>query len=596
MVNAFLATLASSLAAGGSESEVFLSNITTLTGETVTTANFSIWGRGVITIDPLSSSNIEFDSFTAVDSSGIGFTGLIRGLSSNGNSIVAANVKYHPPGTQVIISFGIHNVLDIKAYIDSAISGSLGTASDTTAGSTKITQNLGVSPRAIAALVSQQVNPNMTLKVNPFSIATLDQNVAFAGGNTPSFVAPVSNPRIDLVVYSTTSGTIVIRTGSEAISPATPSPVSGDIVLAAVYNKVGETSIKEQNDTVNGYVYSWYLPAIFNSNTVPAGTVIESAARSTPVGYLPADGSAVSRTTYPSLLAAICPSQTFTVTIASPAVVTANAHGLSAGDKIHFTTTGGLPSGMAANTDYYVIASGLTTNAFEFALSPSGSAVNTTGTQSGIQTLYKSAYGKGDGSTTFNVPDRRSRVALGIGSSAPNTTLSFEPSAVDATNNWVTIINNSFPAQGQAITLTSTGTLPGGLVTATTYYVVRLTTTTFGFATTLALANALTLIDLSSTGTGVITTIFANALYANLGIVGGEETHGLAGAELGDHDHTIQLYTTGGGAPANGAQQPAGSTGAGTHPGLGSPSMVSPKNGVHNNLQPFIGQNFYIKY
>lgn len=84
-------------------------------------------------------------------------------------------------------------------------------------------------------------------------------------------------------------------------------------------------------------------------------------------------------------------SMTATMTIASPGVVTAgtvgNGHGLVAGSPIKFTTTGALPTGVTAGTQYYVIATGLAETTFQFSTSNSGSAVNTSGSQSGVHTL-----------------------------------------------------------------------------------------------------------------------------------------------------------------------------------------------------------------
>lgn len=54
----------------------------------------------------------------------------------------------------------------------------------------------------------------------------------------------------------------------------------------------------------------------------------------------------------------------------------------------------------------------------------------------------------------------------------------------------------------QAVTLTTTGTLPAGLATSTTYYVSGATGSTFKLATTLANAIAGTTIDITTTGTG----------------------------------------------------------------------------------------------
>lgn len=73
-----------------------------------------------------------------------------------------------------------------------------------------------------------------------------------------------------------------------------------------------------------------------------------------------------------------------TITVASPAVVTWTAHGLAANTPIVLTTTGALPTGLVAGTIYYVLAP--TTNSFNLSATPGGSAINTTGSQSGIHT------------------------------------------------------------------------------------------------------------------------------------------------------------------------------------------------------------------
>ena len=73
-----------------------------------------------------------------------------------------------------------------------------------------------------------------------------------------------------------------------------------------------------------------------------------------------------------------------TVTIASPAVVTLQV-ALSNNDAVWFQTTGALPTGLTPGTVYYVInASGVTCN---LSATSGGSAINTTGTQSGVHSL-----------------------------------------------------------------------------------------------------------------------------------------------------------------------------------------------------------------
>lgn len=74
--------------------------------------------------------------------------------------------------------------------------------------------------------------------------------------------------------------------------------------------------------------------------------------------------------------------RTFTVTIASPAVVTLTGHGFLAGQEVVFSTTGALPTGLTAGTTYFVLAP--TANTFNVSLTAGGAAINTSGIQSGV--------------------------------------------------------------------------------------------------------------------------------------------------------------------------------------------------------------------
>ena len=83
------------------------------------------------------------------------------------------------------------------------------------------------------------------------------------------------------------------------------------------------------------------------------------------------------------------PSQTFTVTIASPAVVTwTGTNNLSNGTPVKLTTTGALPTGLNTATTYYVVNAGTDgANKCRLSLTVGGADINTSGTQSGVQTM-----------------------------------------------------------------------------------------------------------------------------------------------------------------------------------------------------------------
>lgn len=341
-------------------------------------------------------------------------------------------------------------------------------------------------------------------------------------------------------------------------------------------------------DTLLASIYGLLLPASGEKTLLTslyaglAGTPFLTGRRTAPAGWLMYDGSAVSRASYPLTFAALCPSQSYTATNASPMVVTAVAHGLVAGDKIHFSAVAG-GHGITANTDYYVLSTSLAADTFKFALSPSGTAVNATGTESG--TLYKSAFGKGDGSTTFTLPDMRGKSILGLGATN-NITLSFEAGAVSAGADTIAVPDGVFPSQGQAVTLTTTGTLPAGLAVLTTYYVVRLSSTSIQLSASQANANAATpvVVDITDTGSagGVHTITYALTARNILGQMLGEETHGIAVAELASHTHSYNAPT--------GAVQSGGS--AVNANSSGSTTGAAGGNSAHNNMAPSIAMNW----
>jgi len=78
----------------------------------------------------------------------------------------------------------------------------------------------------------------------------------------------------------------------------------------------------------------------------------------------------------------------FTVTIsnASPAVLTAAAHGGVPGQVGQLTTTGTLPTGLSLATNYYVISTGLASGSFQVSATPGGAAINTSSAGSGTHT------------------------------------------------------------------------------------------------------------------------------------------------------------------------------------------------------------------
>jgi len=85
--------------------------------------------------------------------------------------------------------------------------------------------------------------------------------------------------------------------------------------------------------------------------------------------------------------------QTFTVTIADPAVFTCTDHDLSIGDAIILSTTGALPTGFTSNIEYYVVRKGYSSSTFQLSswdtYDGTDNSLVSTGTQSGTHSFLK---------------------------------------------------------------------------------------------------------------------------------------------------------------------------------------------------------------
>ena len=124
-----------------------------------------------------------------------------------------------------------------------------------------------------------------------------NNHVKFAGGDSPNFTAPTSNPRIDLLVLDVSGGPTGVLTriaGTEAASPAEPAlpDLKTNIPICYVYTRVGQVKIVNFEDSganpTEGYVYRDVRPMFGTSGGaagVPSGAVIIWTGASCPAGY-----------------------------------------------------------------------------------------------------------------------------------------------------------------------------------------------------------------------------------------------------------------------------------------------------------------------
>ena len=200
--------------------------------------------------------------------------------------------------------------------------------------------------------------------------------------------------------------------------------------------------------------------------------------------------------------------------------------------------------------------------------------------------ILSTTYGAGDGSTTFNLPDLRSRVAVGAGTGTKVATFASRSGNVITVTGLSNVANNEFQT-GASVRYSTSGSVITGLTNNTDYFVIRTGNLTFSLATTLANAIAGTAIALSSNGTG--TQTFTETFTARtVGDTGGEENHGLTVTEMPAHTHDTVIGAGGsGGASYSSGAQPAGSN--------TFTSTATGGSNIHNNMQPFTVLNYIIK-
>lgn len=137
-INFFVAYTAQELRAGVAVSSLVLDRITTLTGETIETSDFATLGRGVITINPKADGLTSFPEsveFTGVTGATKTLVGVTRGLDKDGSADTTL-MRYHPVGTEVILSFGAHQIQDLIDYLNTLVVSTRNVIFEATAGET----------------------------------------------------------------------------------------------------------------------------------------------------------------------------------------------------------------------------------------------------------------------------------------------------------------------------------------------------------------------------------------------------------------------------------------------------------------------------
>lgn len=295
--------------------------------------------------------------------------------------------------------------------------------------------------------------------------------------------------------------------------------------------------------------------------TLPSRTVGEVflfAGFANPPGALPCDAAAVSRSTYAALLAAITSTRGGSTTNGSPVVTGLSVTSdLFAGCPVEGVD---IPAGARILSVDSASQITLTANA----------------TATGSSNLTFMPHGVGNGTSTFNTPDLRSRTPIGAGTG----TLSLAILGVNTGTDEVAVQANDSLHTGAAVVYTASGTAAGGLTSGVTYYAIRISSTVIKLSASRTTAVAGTWINLTSAGTGTqALTVTLTPRVA--GQVGGEERHACTIAEMPAHTHPDGI-------------QPGGGFEEGFGPSTAATTGSTGGSGDHNNMQPYAVGRFFI--
>lgn len=245
----FIQTQTFKLAGGGislSDTSVSLQSFKFPDGTLITMSHIGALGTG--TLEP-GASKEEIISFTGVTQNGDGsatLTGVTRGLkfgdtagdygqnlalrkshAGNTSFVITNNPQFYNKFAakdndevitgdwQVPTPANPESVAN-KQYVIDAVTGGVGTATDTTYGTVKGTKSQGTKPKVISALVREQATPDKTLKVESLRQTFIDKVISYAGGDTPNFIDPAMGGDLGITLTPANGETITITVDGTA--------------------------------------------------------------------------------------------------------------------------------------------------------------------------------------------------------------------------------------------------------------------------------------------------------------------------------------------------------------------------------------------
>lgn len=297
---------------------------------------------------------------------------VFRFVSAGTNTTTAASLNINSLGAKTITKKGDANIqigdLPANAVITVVYDGTN-------------FQIIGIETRQFRIYAT--ATPSMSLIIDAGNIQQQTTLTSIAKQTTTAFVAPVTNPRNDLIVLDETTGAYSIVAGTEAASPADPAIPANKILLARVRLTVGMTSINSTNfDDLLPLYYANGISQTFADTrygsamfpfTVPAavGGLLTatlapckvdfrntSLAVGTPIEYNVTSNMTLAMTSIAGSLGAVTAIQTRLVYAlvygaGAPQIAVANISGGLQMDETNLITTAAIGAGSTSATAWY---------------------------------------------------------------------------------------------------------------------------------------------------------------------------------------------------------------------------------------------------
>jgi hypothetical protein len=347
-------------------------------------------------------------------------------------SVGAGSTVVVPNGQTYIVYTDGSNFYSASNYTSSNVSITGGTIDGTVIGGTTPSNgsfydltvynsaSLGVSPAAQSVSFTNASPTVVTMTVVGAVRPTTNAQVTFTATSLPSgitagtiyYVVPLSSNTFNLSTSSGGAANVNTTSTGSVVSMVTNSSVIFNTSTAIVPNNLiftgtgavgvpSGTAAQQPGSSVNGMIryntdtlnFEGYSNGVWNtlgsSNTTTLGLwqnkQLISVTQAISSGYSATSAGPI--TLSPPIAA-----QVVTISIATPGVFTLPPAGtpLPSGTSLVLTTTGTLPTGLTPGVTYYVLnPSGLT---FQLSTSPTGSAIATSGTQSGTHTATPTVF------------------------------------------------------------------------------------------------------------------------------------------------------------------------------------------------------------